>query len=127
MKKILTNEKYWNLAGVVLGLVVIIMGIVFMFTPADSYSTRSADDVSFGADYYTYQYEATRYAVSNTAITANNIRELGGKIALYAGFGFIVCGALIMLSYGKKLALCMVPETKAEIPAAAEEEIPAAE
>ena len=117
MKKILTNEKYWNLAGVALGLLVIIMGIVFMCTPADSYSTRSADNVTFGGDFYTYQYEATRYAVSNTAITANNIRELGGKIALYAGFGFIVCGALIVLSYGKKLALCMVPETETEIPA----------
>lgn len=113
MKKYLTNEKYWHMAGVALGLAVILVGIIFMCTPAESYHTRSADDVSFGGDFYTYQYEATRYAVSNTAVTANNIRELGAKITLYSGFGFLVAGALICLTYGRKLALCILAESAA--------------
>ncbi len=118
------NERTWNLIGVALGILVILMGIVFMCTPPEAYSTDSADTASFGGDYYTYQYKATRIVARNAAVTANNIRELGAAVATYAGALFIVMGALITLEYSKKLALAApaeakVPEEVPEIPAPA--------
>lgn len=120
MKKFtLSSEKTWNLIGVILGLAVIVVGLVFMFTPAHSYSTNSTDYATFGADYYTYQYSATRTVASNAAVTANNLRELGEKLAVYAGTFFMILGALISLNYGKKLLVCEAPAAAA--PAAGSE------
>lgn len=101
------KAKAWNYLGLVIGLLVIVIGITFIFTPADSYSTNSADDMAFGADFYTYQYEATQIATENTAVTANNIRELSNKVALYSGTLFILLGTLVVLHYGKQ---CFVVE-----------------
>ena len=97
------KERTWNLTGAVLGILVIILGVIFIATPARHFYTNSSVDATFGADYYTYQYEATQDAVHNTAVTANNLRELGSKLALYTGVFFMVMGALILLHYGKKL------------------------
>ena len=49
-------------------------------------------------------------AVANTAATANNLRELSGKLALYSGFLFLVLGALIEIHFCKLL----FPETENE-------------
>ncbi len=101
MKKLLTKEKTWSLVGMVVGLIVILIGLVFMATPADSYSTESTDYASFGADYYSYEYDATRAAAGNAAATANNLRELSAKLALYSGTFFVVLGVLIALPNAK--------------------------
>lgn len=96
------NAKTWNLAGFAVGILAIILGIVFLTSPADTYETTSPGrDTTFGADFYTYEYSATRAAASNAAITANNLRELGGKLALYSGFLFILAGALTAVHFGK--------------------------
>ena len=96
-------KKIWNIVGAAIGVVVIIMGIVFAATPANTYSTDSADTASFGADFYTYQYKATKIVAQNAAVTANNLREVGEKMALYAGMAFIVAGLLITLHFVKEL------------------------
>lgn len=96
------RQKYWNLAGFILGIAVIIVGICFIFTPAEHYSTTSVEDTSFGGDFYTYEYAATRAAARNAAITANNIRELSAKLALYNGTFLIALGVLMVLYYGKQ-------------------------
>ncbi|MBQ3049381.1 MAG: hypothetical protein IJC94_05445 [Oscillospiraceae bacterium] len=115
----MTKGKGFNVVGVLLGIAVVIWGIVFMFTPADHYSTYSSKSASFGADYYTYQYEATVDAVHNTAVTANNIRDIGRKLAVYSGSAFVVGGLLIVLHYGKCLAVCSASaeDAKKEAPA----------
>jgi len=96
-------KKIWNLVGAIVGVIVIIMGIAFIFTPADTFSTESVKDASFGADFYTYEYQATQAAAHNTAVTANNMRELGEKLALYAGMAFVVAGLLITLHFLKEM------------------------
>ena len=101
MKEHLMREKTWSLIGMAVGLIVILIGFVFMATPADSYTTESTDYASFGADYYTYEYDATRAAASNAAVTANNLRELSSKLALYSGMFFVVLGVLIVLPNAK--------------------------
>lgn len=115
----LKKEKVWNLMGLVLGLVILIVGIVFAVTPPDSYSTTSTEYASFGGDYYTYEYDATRAAASNAAVTANNLREIGAAQAKYFGFLFITVGALTMVSYGKKY----FTEDAEEAPAAVPEDV----
>ena len=101
MKK--SKTRTLNVIGCILGIVVIIAGIYFMVSPADSYSTSSVKSASFGADFYTYVYDGVATAVSNTAVTANNLRELSGKLALYSGFLFLVLGALIEIHFCKLL------------------------
>lgn len=97
-------KKIWNMIGAAVGVIVFIMGIIFAFTPANSYSTDTADSATFGADFYTYQYKATKIAAQNTAVTANNIREVGEKLALYAGMAFAVAGCLITIHFLKELS-----------------------
>ncbi len=97
------KKKFFNLLGVIIGVVTIILGIVFISTPADTYRTSIPDEASFGADFYTYEYEATRIVAVNAAVTANNIRELSYKLALYSGSLFIVAGLLILIYYLEKL------------------------
>lgn len=115
------EEKTWNLIGCILGIVVIIAGIYFAASPADSYSTSSVRDASFGGDFYTYVYDGVRTAVDNTAVTANNIRELGAMLALYSGALFVVLGALIEIHFAKLLLVEKTPEA-ADSPSAAPQE-----
>ncbi len=102
----LKKKKTWDILGILLGLSILLVGIVFMVTPPESYRANSVDDISFGADYYTEQYNATRVTVNNTAVTANNLREIGQALAHYAGFFFIALGILTMFHYGKSYFTC---------------------
>lgn len=107
------KEKTWVVIGLLLGIVVVVVGIVFMATPAAEYGTNTPEYASFGADYYTYQYDATRDAAINIGVVADNLRAMSAKLALYAGFGFVVLGLLLCLHYGQKLALVAVPSEDA--------------
>ena len=96
------RKNIWDLLGFIVGLALALAGIVFLATPAETYSTHSPDMASFGADFYTYQYDATRDAALNAAVTANNLRELGGKLAVYSGVFFMAAGALTIIHYGRR-------------------------
>lgn len=91
----------------ILGVVIILAGILIMANDSTylSYTTR-VDSYTFGADYYTEQYAATRAAVNNTAVAAGNLCLLGERFGRYMGLVFIFSGALVSLSYGKKYVLC---------------------
>lgn len=104
MKKI----NVWDVIGCILGVVVMILGIYFAATPAESYETSTVRSCAFGADFYTEVYKGVDTAVDNTATTANNIREVGAKLALYSGTLFLVLGALIVIHFAKQLALARV-------------------
>ena len=96
------KRNVFNLLGIVISVAAIVVGFIVIASPAKSYSASSVDHVAFGGDFYTEEYAATRAAVSNTAVTANNIRELGGKLALYAGLTFIFGGAFAGVSFAKQ-------------------------
>lgn len=95
------KQKFWNLTGAILGVLVIIVGIYFIRTPASSRYTSTADSASFGGDFYTYEYEATQKAANNVAAVADNIGNVGAKLALYNGSLFIVIGLVMVLHFGK--------------------------
>ena len=101
----LKTAKTWNLIGIVLGIIVLLVGIFFISNPPTAYYTMSPETATFGSDFYTYQYDATRDAAMNTATTANNIRELGGMLAIYNGCEFIVGGLLIILHFARNYFL----------------------
>ena len=107
------KEKTWAVIGLLLGIAVVVVGIVFMATPAAEYGTNTPEYASFGADYYTYQYDATRDAAINVGVVADNLRAMSEKLALYAGFGFVVLGLLLCLHYGQKLVLATAPSGEA--------------
>lgn len=114
----LKKEKTWNVLGLIVGIVIMIMGIVFISTPADSYIARYADSVSFGGDYYTYQYEVTEIAANNVAKVVGILNYMAAKNALYSGCLFIAAGILVSLHYAKKIVMdttCVV-EATAETP-----------
>lgn len=95
----------------------------FAFTPADVYSINYADSASFGADFYTYQYEATQIAANNVATLTNGLGHVAEKLALYSGCFFVIVGLLITLHYAKLVLMsteekvvednqteCIIPE-----------------
>lgn len=95
------KDKTWHKIGMFLGIITVIIGVILFFTPADAYKTHSVEEASFGGDYYTYEYEATRIAANNAAVSANNLRELSGKVAMYTGLAFVVAGLQIFIYHGK--------------------------
>lgn len=97
------NKVVWDIASMIIGFLMMITGLIFGLTPAESYYTSSAKDVTFGADYYTEEYNATRIAASNAAVTANNIRELGSKHATYFGYFVSMSGFLILFTNARKM------------------------
>ena len=118
----MNNEKKWYLLGVLLGILVIVAGIIFMATPAKAYGGSTPEYASFGADYYTYQYDATRDVASNVRVVTEAVNELSASVSLYAGAAFVVAGLLILLSNGKKLAMLKAETAPVFIPFEPEQE-----
>ena len=98
--------KKWNILGCIVGVLVIILGIWFVFTPV-FYLPLHTEGIAhhiFGGDFYTYEFEATRAAAVNAGQAVSYIYNLGEKMALYGGLSFIIAGILIILHYGKCLS-----------------------
>lgn len=100
-------KKIFNLIGIAFCVCLIVIGIVFIACPAKSYNCETPKDAIFGADFYTYEYDATSKAATNAAVAARNIRELGGMLAIYVGVFYIMSGLLLGLYCTKSLLLCM--------------------
>lgn len=67
--------------GFALGVATIIFGIIVFDNSTGSY----ADYASFGADFYTYMYEAGRYAANNLVRVAGILREAFGYLLISLG------------------------------------------
>lgn len=98
---IFKSRKFWNLIGMAIGAALSVAGIVFMANPPEFSSTRSTDYATFGGDFYTYEYDATRAAAVNAASTANNVQKLGEVVVRAAGIAMMAAGALTVVYYGK--------------------------
>jgi hypothetical protein len=98
----LSNKKLWNWFGMAIGIAFVIAGIIFAKNPPESYSTWNPDYATFGGDFYTYEYDATRTAALNAGTIASNIRELGEFLAKAIGTAMISVGALVIVHYGKE-------------------------
>lgn len=111
VRNIFKSERVWHGIGCGLSVLLIILGIAFALTPPQSYRTKSGrDNISFGADFYTYEYEATQIAGSNSAVAANNLREIGVAQAHYVGTAFVASGLFGLLHFARKLVMAL-PES----------------
>lgn len=123
MFRMFQTEKVWYGMGCILSVLVIIAGIVFALTPPESYRTKSISDHIFGADFYTYEYEATQIAGTNSAVAANNLRELGIAQAHYVGVAFVAMGLFALLHFARKLFVVSVKDSISEKQDASEERL----
>lgn len=110
-------QKIWNIAGIVLGIALIVTGVVFMLTTdgnPQSSSTYPTKDVEFGADFYTYQYAATRDAAENTSHIVSNSFSLVLALGTYFGAAFVAWGLLTVIHYGKAITAVQTATKKEE-------------
>ena len=117
------SHKLWDILGAVIGAIAILVGLALSAAAPEHYSTDSSDGrASFGADFYTYIYSAADAAASNTAVTANNLREMGATQAKQVGACLMLLGALVVVHYSKSYFCTPEP-----VAAAALEDVPAPE
>ncbi len=83
--------------GWVLSVVMVVMGILVMTGALDAldFSGSTASNTSFGADFYTYSYRATRYAANNVDSLGDFVQQVSGLAMIFAG----AAGALLSM-YG---------------------------
>ena len=89
--------------GIAVAALLIIFGIIALCTAGHqfSYSGSTASNTSFGADFYTYSYRATRYAANNVSKLGELTEEALETIAKQQG----QLKAAVLLASG---ALCLV-------------------
>lgn len=97
-------KKKFSIFGIFLGLVVAFIGLCLILGFKENYHGSTTLSYSFGADFYTEEYNATENA-------ANNIEELGYyfenviKFVLKVmGFLVIALGGVIICYFSCKLA-----------------------
>ncbi len=114
------SHKLWDIIGAAIGGVAILAGLALFVAAPEHYSTHSSDGhASFGADFYTYIYSAADAAAVNTAVTANNLREMGETQAKQVGACLMLLGALVVVHYGKSYFCTPEPAQTAAEPVAA--------
>ena len=88
-------RKLASLMGIVLSAVMILLGILILAGAILNFDGDTPSYTTFGADFYTYSYRATRYA-------ANNVDALGEFAQGAVGLGVMLAGAAgVLLSlYG---------------------------
>lgn len=97
-------RKNSAITGIILGLALIIAGIIIFFVDASwssfGYGLKSA---SFGADFYTYTYDALVQITRNTGTTAGQSVAIVSILKIFCGSFSVVAGILLML---KNIGIC---------------------
>ena len=95
-------KKIFCIVGIIVGVVMIIMGFsVHGIQDVPNYYTPEA--FSFGADYYTDQYEATRDTALNVAYLGYDIQDYFNYGIATLGKFFGLLGAVVVCFFGYKL------------------------
>lgn len=97
------DVKTWDKIGFAIGLVILVVGCIFLVSTMEHHSTWISESASFGADYYTYSYDSSRDISMNTAATARYLASIGEMVKKGFGFLFMSVGALTTVFYGKKV------------------------
>ncbi len=99
-------KKIFCIVGIIVGVVMIIMGFsVHGIQDVPNYYTPEA--FSFGADYYTDQYEATRDTALNVAYLGYDIQDYFNYGIATLGKFFALLGAVVVCFFGYKLGGAM--------------------
>ncbi len=121
-RQITKGQNPWVLAGMAVGIVAILAGLVFLFGFKDEIFYGSASSSSggttrlgtaaFGADFYTDIYKSTTFA-------GNAVKGVYELLSTCFGVLFILLGAVDLCAFGSRLTA--VKGEEAAVPAAPEE------
>ena len=121
-KQITKGQNPWVLAGMAVGIVAILAGLVFLFGFKDEIFYGSASSSSggttrlgtaaFGADFYTDIYKSTTFA-------GNAVKGVYELLSTCFGVLFSLLGAVDLCAFGSRLTA--VKGEEAAVPAAPEE------
>lgn len=121
-RQITKGRNPWVLAGMAVGIVAILVGLVFLFGFKDEIFYGSASSSSggttrlgtaaFGADFYTDIYKSTTFA-------GNAVKGVYELMSTCFGVLFILLGAVDLCAFGSRLTA--VKGEEAAVPAAPDE------
>ena len=121
-RQITKGRNPWVLAGMAVGIVAILAGLVFLFGFKDEIFYGSASSSSggttrlgtaaFGADFYTDIYKSTTFA-------GNAVKGVYELLSTCFGVLFILLGAVDLCAFGSRLTA--VKGEEAAVPAAPDE------
>ena len=95
-------KKMFRAVGMILGIVVVVLGLYLAFGFGESYHGSSTYSYSFGADYYTEQYQATENAADNILAIGEYIDSLVSFVLKAAGLIIAAFGGIITSYFGCK-------------------------
>ena len=94
----------FSIIGMIIGVAIIVFGIyTFNNDSNDHCSGDTADYASFGADYYTYQYDATKKAADNIWYLAQYTVRANKEARTTTGIITILAGSVVICYFGCKL------------------------
>ena len=111
-------KKIFCAAGLILGVLIIAMGYKFGHDFEERFHGTSTTSYSFGADYYTEQYAATKHAADNInslgdyyqEVTEFGIKSISGFVMAFGGVVvcYFGCGLFDTLKTKKETASVVV-------------------
>lgn len=105
-------KKTFSMAGIGVGIAIMILGLVLAFSKTVSYSGEVPLDYSFGADFYTEQYGATRDAAINVNRLGNVVEDGFNIFTRFTGLFITFSGAATVCYFGVKLSETSVVTTE---------------
>jgi len=110
MKRLLEDKRnIWYLCGMLVGVAAIIIGIWFL--DRQFYDVTELDTISFGGDFYTEIYNASRRIHG----VLGHINDFIEYVKKGFGFTFILGGIVDICVFGSKLNFIKKEETIEEI------------
>lgn len=110
-------KKIFCICGIIVGIVMIIFGINAA-TFSGGMSFEFPEGYTFGADYYTEQYGATRAAAINVAYLGRFTQEAMIFGISFMGKALAVIGAAVICFFGYKLGDCFAGSSNGQVAAA---------
>ena len=106
----LAVEKKWNTIGAILGVLLILVGIAFLFfihgdLGHSMSSGPSFNNTEYGADFYTDIYDKAFNILNTTYVAADGTLQVSDNLGVLGGTAFIACGLIVFVHYGKALAI----------------------
>lgn len=95
-------KKVFCVAGMIIGIVIFILGIVLASKKVD-YSSDTTISYTFGADFYTEIYGATRNVSNHTARIGNMLESVLNTFMKVFGLVIMCGGAAVVCAFGCKL------------------------
>ena len=104
-------NKRFCVIGMIVGIITVLIGLYVAFGYKASFNGTYTDSASFGADFYTYIYEATSDASYNVAALGNLVSKALSFIVRSLGFLLMSIGGAITCFFGYKMD-CIKKDTK---------------